>query len=307
MMQPRALGRLLRISLLPSALADVAAGLVVGGRGAWPQASSLAWLFPASLCIFHGGLALNDWVDRAEDARIRPDRPIPSGAVGAGTALVLAAVLLVLGALLGALAGPRLVLGTATLALLAAIYDCIGRGAFRGPLLLGACRATNLGIALYASGRLAASEPIGLVPLLLPALVYGAYVFTLSTLARLEDAEHDEIVATFPRRVLLLCALFLCVGPFTVPGSPPLVSRLLGLALAASGAFGLVQLARSPGPWTRGRAGAATGATLRRLLVLTSALSLAAWHGSLAAPLVAAAILCGYPVSFALRRVFPPT
>ena len=51
------------------------------------------------------------------------------------------------------------------------------------------------------------------------------------------------------------------------------------------------------------------GAALRRLLIFSATCALvgAARGGSADGWIVAAVILAGYPVSFALRRVFPPS
>ena len=88
-----ALGRLLRLSLAPTALADVAAGTVLGAM-TWPDGLGPFQLMLASACVYHGAMALNDWADRAADARTRPGRPIPSGAIAPYTALALAVTLL---------------------------------------------------------------------------------------------------------------------------------------------------------------------------------------------------------------------
>src|SRR5690606_29795536 len=78
-----AFGRLIRVSLFPTAVADVLAGLLVGGGGAFPGVGATSALVGASLLVYHGGLALNDWADREHDARTRPDRPLPSRAIPA--------------------------------------------------------------------------------------------------------------------------------------------------------------------------------------------------------------------------------
>ena len=63
-------GQLLRLSMAPSALADAAAGVLLGA-GAWPGERA-GWMLAASFCAYHGGMALNDWADREGDARTRP-------------------------------------------------------------------------------------------------------------------------------------------------------------------------------------------------------------------------------------------
>ena len=93
----RAWGRLLRLSLAPTAVADVVAGALVARRGVLPEPATLALLAGGSLCVYHAGMALNDWRDRAADAATRPDRPLVSGAIRPGAALAVVVLLNVLG------------------------------------------------------------------------------------------------------------------------------------------------------------------------------------------------------------------
>lgn len=302
----RALGRLLRLSLAPSAAADIAAGTVLGASG-WPSGPAPFLLIAGSLCVYHGGMALNDWADRKEDARGMRGRPIETGAIGAGAALGLAVVLLLVGPLLGALAAPRAGLVLAVVALLAAAYDLAGRGPWRGPALLGACRAGNLGAGLALGLGTGAPGPIHFAA----AGLYGLYVFLVSRLARLEDAPAEERAAARPGRIVLLAALALglCGCPSLLLAFPGWnasgLAALAAAALAAAGAAGLVRAARAhPGPWSGGEVGAVVGMGLRRLLIATASLSLQAGP---AGAIVAVLVLLGYRVSFLLRRVFPPT
>lgn len=298
-------GALLRVSLSPSAAADVAAGVVVGA-GAWPAGLAPFALILASLCVYHGGMALNDWADRAHDARTRPERPIPSGAIGAGQALAAAVVLLVAGPLLALAAGTTPALLLAAVALLAALYDVAGRGPWRGPLLLAACRAGNVGAGL-ALGLAAASaaEPSAL-EIGAPLALYAAYVFVLSRLGRMEDAEDDAPVGRRPAMHLGAAALLLLAVPWVpAPTADEPLARAAAVLLAALAAWPLGRLALRDAPWERAAIPPAMGAGLRRLLVVTAALALRAdWPAGL---LVALAILCGYPLSHALRRRFPPS
>lgn len=309
-----ALGRLLRLSLAPTALADVAAGIVLGA-GHWPGGFAPLALMAGSSCVYHGAMALNDWADRDEDARLRAERPIPSGAIRAGHALVLATSLLVCGPLLALWSAPRCALLLAAVAVTAALYDLRGRGPWRGPLLLAACRAGNLSVGLLYASPASAWRPA----LFLAPATYGLYVFLVSRLARLEDLDARSYAAgeLRPARWLTAAATALCGIGLSASflaaqtGAPRTVAVPLAgwsaLLLACAAAIGLVRHARvlacaRPQP-ADVRAGA--GMALRRLLVASACF--AAGAGSAPGLAVAAAILCGYPLSFALRRAFPPT
>jgi 4-hydroxybenzoate polyprenyltransferase len=308
-----AYGRLLRLSLAPSAAADIAAGVVLAA-GWWP-ASWRPWLLMlASLCVYHGGMALNDWADRAEDVRSRPARPIPSGAVSARSALLLALALLLAGPLLAYVVAPRCALVLGAVSVLAGVYDLTGRGPWMGPLLLAACRMGNLGagvaLGLGSPGHGATFYPHSIA-------VYGLYVYCVSRVARLEDTSDSAGKGSGARLGLGLAgALLALVGTIRMllwlrhAGHAPwprgeIRGACAGAAIALWGALGLIRRSLRRAPWHASGVMAAVGMALRRLLVATAAI--AAQAGTRDGLWVAAAILCGYPVSHALRRVFPPT
>lgn len=289
-------GRLLRLSLTPTALADAAAGLLLGAA-CWPGGGAPWAMLGASFCAYHGGMALNDWADRARDGVARPERPIPSGAVGAGAALALAVLLLAAAPAIAWIAAPRAALLMGAVAATAALYDTVGRGAWTGPMLIAACRAGNLGAGLLAGAHLAGTEPAAVA--FVPCAFYGAYVFLLGRLGRMEDAEDQAALGRRPAWILLLAAAALvAVGVF-----PHL--ELPALLLALFGAAPLVGVALTTRAWTRGLVLRCMGMGLRRLLIVTAALALRA--GGSDGWIVAGAILAGYGLSWGLRRVFPPS
>lgn len=314
-----ALGALLRISLAPTAAADILAGVVVAAH-AFPSGSAPWLVVLASLCVYHGGMALNDWADVERDQRARRDRPLLRGEISRPTALAIALVLLVLGPALAALAHPHagLLLGIASLC--AVLYDLGSRGPWLGPLLLAACRVTNLGAGL-ALGRALAETPPTLSSLLAPAFAYAIYVGTLGRLSRLEDGADPRPLARRPaHHAAVLSGVLLALPALAIVEDGPHAAEpiaedlegwlrstpvLLSTLLAAGGAFGLLRLAFRVRPWRRVDVVEAMGMGLRRLLILTSTLALTV--GTPSAVLVALAILAGYPLAFLLRAVFPPS
>src|SRR5271154_2575485 len=106
MLRPYA--QLVRLPNLPTPLADIAlAALAVGSLGyQWPDHwPAFVLLLFASACLYMAGMVWNDFFDVAQDARERPDRPIPSGRVSRRAAGLLGALLLACGILLSLLAG----------------------------------------------------------------------------------------------------------------------------------------------------------------------------------------------------------
>ncbi len=300
------LGRLLRLSLFPTVLADIVVGVVVGAGGHWPAGRGPWLLIASSLSIYHGAMVLNDWADRRQDAFSRPERPIPAGRISPAAALGLALGLTALGIGAATLAAPRLGIWMAALAALATAYDLAGRGRFLGPVLLGCCRAGNLGAGLLAAAFLNGTEPPAELALL--ALCYGGYVWAASSLARLEDDEDRAPLGTRPTRHLRQAAVMAVVTPLAgalVLGAGWGLPAALLVVVPSS--LDLWRRSNRREPWTRAAVGSATGTALRRLVLLPASLALLLVDRGPAAPVAAAIALAGLPLGWALRRWFPPT
>ena len=112
-----------------------------GGRGL----DRPLWTGVAAAALFiMAGMALNDVADKDVDARERPGRPIPSGAISAGAAWALSLGMMALG--LGLLATVHFLSVLCGLGLCAAIfaYNFLLKGGPMGPAAMGLCRALNL-------------------------------------------------------------------------------------------------------------------------------------------------------------------
>src|SRR5262245_54322396 len=107
-----ALARLGRVSNLPTVWTNVLAATVLAG-GEWRTLRTVTVLVGMSL-FYVGGMYLNDYFDRAIDARERPTRPIPAGDVAAGMVAAIGFALLAGGiAVMVPLGGPALLAGLA--------------------------------------------------------------------------------------------------------------------------------------------------------------------------------------------------
>jgi hypothetical protein len=176
--------RLVRAPAVFSALGDPIAGLLLDdGELVAGQASRLS---AASAMLYLAGMALNDLADREEDARERPERPIPSGAVSPRTAALIGGSLLIGGVLAARRSGARWS-GPALAAMIVAYDFQLKRSATLGPMAMGACRALSLLMGVEASrGVVTRRGTEG-------ALLLGAYVAGLTLIARGETGTARTI------------------------------------------------------------------------------------------------------------------
>lgn len=110
-----------RVSNLPTVWSNVVAASVLAGGA---PIRTLAFIAGAMSLLYVGGMFLNDAFDAESDARERPERPIPSGEISAGS--VLGAGFAMLAAGVAMLASFDAQTGIAGLALAAASYSTTG-------------------------------------------------------------------------------------------------------------------------------------------------------------------------------------
>lgn len=192
--------RLLRVPGVFTALADVLAGYFVirlAGMGL-EIPGVLPYLLAASACLYMAGMAWNDIFDVAEDSRLRPERPLPSGNVSMTSAVLLGSILSVAGLMLSMRAGVSGFLVAAGLLVLLLSYNAFAKRIEGvGPLVMGGCRGLNfvLGMTAHPYLFLLLQDTL----LLVPAVLVTLYVAILTILASLE-APVPVQVAPIPVR-----------------------------------------------------------------------------------------------------------
>lgn len=151
----RAYLQLLRVPNVFTAMADVLLGFLFTHETLepWPQ---FVLLLGSSSLLYLAGMVLNDYFDRDQDARERPQRPIPSGRISAANARKLGASLLVGGVVLGFAAGmlahdARPAIVAMLLAATVLMYDGVVKHTPAGPLMMGACRTLNVLLGMSAT------------------------------------------------------------------------------------------------------------------------------------------------------------
>lgn len=179
-----------RVSNLPTVWTNVFTGMALAGGVAVD--ARLAVLLLCLSLFYVGGMFLNDAFDSGFDARARPERPIPSGQVGAGQVYGMGFGMLAIGLALLAWIGYgfepftqwRPVLAGAVLAAAIVFYNWHHKENPLSPLVMGACRF----LVYLAAGFAVAS--------VLPGDVYVAAAVLLCYLIGLTYAAKKEHLGT---------------------------------------------------------------------------------------------------------------
>lgn len=176
--------RLARPANLPTAAADICAGIAIGlyvqsiDTGLFLQEHigiTLSLVF-SSVFLYAGGVVFNDVFDAELDAIERPERAIPSGLIPLGEAKIWGSLLLLAGILLAF--NCTVVSGMIALLLGVTIftYDAYSKHhGFLGPLNMGICRGLNLLLGISILGSIMPWW-ISIVPII--------YIFAITLISR---------------------------------------------------------------------------------------------------------------------------
>jgi 4-hydroxybenzoate polyprenyltransferase len=224
-----------RVSNLPTVWTNTLAGCALAGAAVGP--GRLALLALAFSLLYTGGMYLNDAFDRESDARERPERPIPSGRIGARPVFAIGFALLAAGVLGVAAASGGGRAAVASAILLAAVitaYDAWHKANPLSPVVMGLCRVlVYVTAALAVGGRVGAAVAGG-------SLVLLCYLIGLTYVAKQENL--TELRHLWP--LAFLSAPFLYAWPaLLVPGLAT-VLYLGFLAWVAGAVAGLVRPGR---------------------------------------------------------------
>ncbi len=202
--------RLMRVSNLPSVASNVMVGyLLVAGN--WYPAGAVIGAVIAACCFYCAGIIGNDLHDLAEDSRLRPERPLPSGKIRRESANLAMVGLFVAGASIcgaqfwftnpvgGSGIPPALTPAVPAILLIICIlvYDFVLKRFLVSAIFMGLCRGLTLFLGA-STAFFVMHDKFQVGPwVFVAAGSLAAYVTGLTWLARDESAER-------PRRWLML-------------------------------------------------------------------------------------------------------
>ena len=212
-----AYARLARPANLPTAAADIFAGVAVGGLFASFAETGLGaseivdaiYLVLASVFLYAGGVILNDVFDYKIDKIERPERPIPSGTVPLSAASVYGGAVLAIGVWLAFMVSQFSGILAGALALSILLYDGIAKKhGFFGPLSMGVCRGLNLILGMSLLGDL---------QLWWLAAIPVVYIFAITLISRGEvhGGNKSHIVLAGTLYLLVIAAVISAAVVYT--------------------------------------------------------------------------------------------
>ena len=275
--------RLGRVSNLPTVWTNVIAATALAGGD--PLSARAALALAAMTLFYVGGMYLNDAFDRDIDARERPGRPIPAGAIAASTVFAIGFGLLGAGRALMALCGwPALAAGVALCGVIV-FYDLRHKGNPLSPIVMSLCR-----LLVYVG---AAAATVGAVPatVWIAGVALAAHVVGLTYAAKQESLNRVERL--WPLAILMLPLLM---------AAPAMTAHwwvaVFWLALAVADWLAVERLRRRATPDAVPSAVAALIAGISLVdALLVAPVSLAA----------AGVCVCGYAATRLAQRVVPGT
>ncbi len=291
--------RLARPANLPTAAADILAGVAVAGvfsntaQGDFFEFVSgfdILYLVFASVFLYAGGVILNDVFDYKIDTVERPERPIPSGLIPLKSAAIYGGTVLTIGIILAFLV--HNLSGWMAIALAASIllYDAVAKKYdFFGPLCMGLCRGLNLILGMSVFGTLGywwmAAIPI-------------VYIFAITLISRGEV--HGENKNHIVLAGVLYTAVVLAVLTLVFLYTDNILFPLLFLTLFALLVFRPLIKAHSDNSPQNIKKAVMAGVLSLVVLDASIAVSFSTWWYGLL-------ILALLPVSMALSKLFAVT
>jgi 4-hydroxybenzoate polyprenyltransferase len=191
--------QLMRAPAVFTAISNILAAhlIVTNGNIQW---LNLTILMLASAALYLAGMILNDCFDYQEDARERPNRPLPAGRIALKTAWSLGWLLLGSGVILASLVGFQQLTIAIVLAAFIIIYNGYAKQTLIGTTVMGGCRYLNwlLGLSVLP---LQSTQFI----LALPIFIYVA-ALTLLSIDETSATKKNYLVFSF---IIMLLGSFL--------------------------------------------------------------------------------------------------
>lgn len=196
--------QLIRAANIFTVISNIVAAFVISSNG------DVGWqiipLLVVSVCLYHGGMALNDCIDVEDDRINNANRPIPSARLKLTNAWLLVLTLFLIAMITASFLPFQTFVVAIILLLLIIMYDVFVKDGIPGSVVMGSCRYVNwlLPFSLF---------PLALKSFVLPIPVF-LYVTGLTVLSKEEHRGNNRVVLTICTLLVFAALTAICLYSF---------------------------------------------------------------------------------------------
>ncbi|WP_276089614.1 UbiA-like protein EboC [Pedobacter sp. JY14-1] len=295
--------RLMRPANVVTAIADVLAGMAIAGYflgqqdGFWLGGPASLSYIPvlliciATICLYAGGIILNDVFDAELDKIERPERPIPSGLISRNAAAIFGGVFFFIAIFAAGLYSDEARYLAVAIMVSCLVYDkYLKHHAVFGPLNMGLCRGLNLllGISIVP-GMVQQLWYLAIIPIL--------YIAAITMISRGEVHGGNKNTLYFAAALYLL--VIGCIAGFGIRNSQVPLTAFFLVLFAVMIFIPLFRAMKDP---TGPNIGKAVKSGVIALILMN-----AAWASAFGIWPVAIVITILLPISLLLSKAFAVT
>lgn len=296
--------RLIRAPNIITSISNVCAGafIVSSLQSTLPHFGPLIKLMICSGLMYACGIIWNDIFDLEIDKKVRPNRPLPSGAIKVSTALFISFVFSILAILISATISLTAVLLCFAIMISAYLYDAWWKhNDWTGSIAMGLCRSLNLslGFCTFSSFSFHQEDPY-LLEILLFSGFHFIYIFSVTYVGTMQEgkAPINKIYISFGLIFLLL--IYVCM----MPKELFLPAKFLILLILMGGVYRLVLIYKFKKPRD---IGLTVKYGILSLIPIDAVFTTASANGFLSILPAILMILIFFPLSFGLAKAIEMT
>jgi len=233
--------RLIRAPNIITSVSNVCAGafIIASLQSTLPMFFPLVKLMLCSAMMYACGIIWNDIFDLEVDKKVRPNRPLPSGAIKVSTAFSISAIFSILTILISATISLTAVLLCIAIMISALLYDTWWKhNDWAGSIAMGLCRSLNLslGFCIFSSFSFHSEYPYLDVAIFFTGFHF-LYVFSITYVGTMQEghAPNWKIFLSF-------ALLFLLIAYVTVISKDLYFTAKFLIIVLLAGAFYRLQL-----------------------------------------------------------------
>jgi heme O synthase-like polyprenyltransferase len=240
--------RLIRAPNIITSISNVCAGafIIASLQSTLPLFGPLFKLMLCSAMMYACGIIWNDIFDLEVDKKVRPNRPLPSGAIKISTAFTISAIFSILTILISATISLTAVLLCLSIMISALLYDTWWKhNDWAGSVAMGLCRSLNLslGFCVFSSFSFHPDDPYLAIAIFFTGFHF-LYIFSVTYVGTMQEGQAPNLKIMISFVLLFLLILYVTF----IPNVLYFTAKFLIIVLLAGGFYRLQLIYRFKKP-----------------------------------------------------------